>query len=289
MEISGGSFKLRIIRLVLTAFFFLTIASAVSASDVVVTELPNRVVVYGANLTSAWKNTVNKLILTEGSDPRNVDQVLTVTNAEERQALSGKVADSVIGSRSISSVYVERTEKGSGIEVITKNITVMTSDMYRSALATGGVSDAKVIAAAPIPVSGTAALTGVFKAYEAMTGTKLSGEAKDIAQSELVEVGELGKQMGNADAIRFFNEVKEQVIKDKVTDPKQIRAIIIKVSVKYARLKLTNSQLDRLVHLFQRMAKLPLSIDTLATQLKGLISWEKVGKLVDKVKSVFGR
>ncbi len=42
--------------------------------------------------------------------------------------------------------------------------------MYISALATAGITDARIIVASPFEVSGTAALTGVYKAYEDMTG-----------------------------------------------------------------------------------------------------------------------
>jgi hypothetical protein len=98
---------------------------------------------------------------------------LRVTNQEERQSLEGYVAPSLIGSRAISSVYVELLPSGSGMDVSTYNITWCTPAMYMSALATAGITAAKIVVAAPYGVSGTAALTGVYKAYEDMTGKKL--------------------------------------------------------------------------------------------------------------------
>ena len=61
---------------------------------------------------------------------------LRVTNQEERQYLEGYVDPSLIGSRSISSVYVELLPSGSGMDVTTSNITWCTPEMYLSALAT---------------------------------------------------------------------------------------------------------------------------------------------------------
>ena len=98
---------------------------------------------------------------------------LRVTNQEERQYLEGYVDSALIGTKSISSVYVELLPSGSGMNVTTSNISWCTPEMYMSALATVGITDAKIIVAAPFSVSGTAALTGVYKAYEDMTGKKL--------------------------------------------------------------------------------------------------------------------
>ena len=88
------------------------------------------------------------------------------------------MSDDKIGKRTISSAYVELLEKGEGIEVDTHNITWVTREMYANALVTAGVENAKVIAAAPFKVSGTGALTGIMKAFEAVTGKELDEEAK---------------------------------------------------------------------------------------------------------------
>lgn len=79
---------------------------------------------------------------------------LKVTNAEEREYLEGYVDSAIIGTRSISCVYVELLGEGAGMDVTTSNITWCTAEMYISALATAGVTDAKVVVAAPFEVSG---------------------------------------------------------------------------------------------------------------------------------------
>ncbi len=103
---------------------------------------------------------------------------LKVTNAEERRYLEGLVDRSIIGTRSISCVYVQIMPPGSGISVVTNNITWCTARMYVSALSTAGVTDARIMVTAPVKVSGTAALTGVYKAYEDITGRRLADSAK---------------------------------------------------------------------------------------------------------------
>ena len=133
---------------------------------------------------------------------------LKVTNQEERQYLEGYVDSAIIGTRSISSVYVELLPEGSGMDVTTSNITWCTPEMYISALATAGVTDAKVVVAAPFEVSGTAALTGIYKAYEDMTGKKLDDLAKLVSTQELTITGELAEEIGSMDSTAIVNDLK---------------------------------------------------------------------------------
>ena len=50
----------------------------------------------------------------------------------------------MIGTRALSSVLIEKKDKGNGIKVTTSNITYCTTGMYQNALATAGVTDADV-------------------------------------------------------------------------------------------------------------------------------------------------
>lgn len=125
--------------------------------------------VIGADLTDDQIKTVYK---TFGIERGSVKE-LTVTNQDERQYLSGVISDAQIGTKAISCISIEVLAAGKGMTVNTSHITYCTSQMYISALATAGIMDAKITVTAPFDVSGTAALTGIYKAYEDITGTKL--------------------------------------------------------------------------------------------------------------------
>ena len=160
--------------------------------------------VVGANLDdNQIKAVYEQFGIERGSVPE-----LTVTNAEERDYLEGLVDESVIGTRSISCVYIKLLEKDDGLAVTTDNITWCTEDMYRSALMTAGIYDAEVKVGAPFGVSGTAALTGIYKAYEDITGTVLVEEAKEAAADELVTTAELADEIAEEDAVAIVNELK---------------------------------------------------------------------------------
>ena len=162
-------------------------------------------VVLGADLNEEQIAAVYKLFDIE----RGSVQELKVTNAEERRYLEGLVEESVIGKYAISCVYVRLLEAGSGLSVETCNISWCTPEMYKNALAVAGVSDAKIVVAAPFEVSGTAALTGIYKAYESITGSALDEEAKSAGTRELTLTGELAEQIGKIDASRFVSGIKE--------------------------------------------------------------------------------
>lgn len=64
------------------------------------------------------------------------------------------------------------------------NLTFVTSSMIASTLLTSGVENCNVVAASPIEVSGTGALTGIMMAYESASGEKLSEDQKAAATED---------------------------------------------------------------------------------------------------------
>lgn len=180
---------------------------------------------------------------------------LRVTNQEERQYLEGYVDPSLIGSRSISSVYVELLPAGSGMDVKTSNITWCSPEMYLSALATAGITDAKIFVAAPFEVSGTAALTGVYKAYEDMTGKKLDDLAKLISTQELSITGDLAKEIGNMDSTGIVNDLKLMLDETQQMTDAQLQQTILEIAGEY-NVKLSDKQINQLISLCRSLEKL---------------------------------
>ena len=173
---------------------------------------------------------------------------LKMTNAEERTYLEGYVDNSLIGTRSISCVYVELLPEGSGMSVTTSNINWCTGEMYISALATAGITDANIVVAAPFEVSGTAALSGVYKAYEDMTGKKLDDLAKLVSTQELTVTGELAAQIGAMDSTAIVNELKLMLDVTQTMSDDEIRAEILEIASRY-NVNLTNTQVEQLLSL----------------------------------------
>ena len=154
-----------------------------------------KVVTLGANLTAEQKTSMYKYF---GTTADAVDTI-EVTNADERKYMEGIASEAQIGTRTYSCSYVEPTTSG-GIQVKVGNLTFVTSSMIASTLLTSGVENCNVVAASPIEVSGTGALTGIMMAYEKASGKTLSEEQKAAATEELVTTGELADSIGQKDA-----------------------------------------------------------------------------------------
>ena len=98
--------------------------------------------------------------------------------------------------------------------------------MIASTLLTSGVENCNVVAAAPMEVSGTGALTGIMMAYEKASGKTLSEEQKAAATEELITTGEIADTIGQEDATGLINEVKQEVIKEGLTDEGEIKEAV---------------------------------------------------------------
>ena len=234
-------------------------------------------VVVGADLTQSQIDEVYKTFGITRGDVKE----LTVTNAEERDYLEGIVSESVIGTRSISCIYIKVLSAGSGLTVRSSNISWCTNEMYQAAMLTAGITDAEVTVTAPFSVSGTAALTGVYKAYEDITGKKLEVENKEAAAEELVVTAELADATDSAAALSIINELK--LILDEIsgmTDD-ELREEISKIAASYGY-TLTDEEISRIISLCRSMQG--LSVDELKDRISGF--QDTVAKLTGAVESV---
>ena len=226
---------------------------------------------------------------------------LRVTNDEERQWLQGYVDESLIGTRSISCVYVELLPSGSGMDVTTSNISWCTGEMYISALATAGITDARIVVAAPFEVSGTAALTGVYKAYEDMTGKKLDDIAKLVSTQELTITGELAGEIGSMDSTSIVNDLKLMLDETRKMSDDEIRAEIVEIAGRY-NVSLTDTQIRQLISLCRSLEGLDAdSLKARVEEVQGTLKKvsdaktkvvgfaESVKKVVTSVASFFDR
>ena len=219
----------------------------------------------GADLTPDQRATVLGFMGIELTDLDNYD-VVYVNNDEEHKYLDSYISKSEIGTRSLSSVLITEDKKGAGLSVSTHNINYCTVGMYKNALATAGIADAKIIVAGPFPISGTAALVGTLKAYEAMIA-----------------------------------DLKKQLADGRLKDESQIKDAI-KEAAKDYDLKLSDDDIAKLTSLLMKLKDANIDWDSVINQAQDWASklgdkindpgfWEKLGNffidLWDKIKSLF--
>ncbi|MFJ7725492.1 DUF1002 domain-containing protein [Neobacillus sp. NPDC097160] len=246
------------------------------------------IVTLGENLTEEQKNN----LLEEMGASKDV-QTVTVSNQEEHQYLGKYVSKSFIGTKAISSSAITIAPKGSGITVKTKNINWVTDEMYVNALITAGVKDANIYITAPIAVSGTAALTGIIKAYEISADKTIPEEVKQAANQEMVETAKLGDSIGEKNAAALIAKVKEEIAKNKPKDDEELRNIIDQAA-KDLNVTLTGAEMQRLIDFFNKLKDLNIDWNQVSDQLNkakdrisNFLQSEKGQGFLDKVKQFF--
>ena len=250
-------------------------AAEVDQSRIVNIDASKSIIALGADLSAEQRATVLSLMDVTEADLANY-QVVTITNDMEHQYLDAYMDASVIGSKSLSSVKITPAESGHGVLVTTKNINYCTTGMYRNALLTAGVSDADILVVGPTEISGTAALIGAIKGYEAMSGESVSDTTLDTAMNELITTGEIAMQDADSQDIEeLIAFVKAKVAAGGLDSDDQIRSAIEEGEDKFG-VTLTEDEINQIIAIMQKINQLGLDPNVLVSQAEDLYS--KFGK-----------
>lgn len=251
------------------------------------------VLALGADLSDSQRATVLSEMGISEADAASY-QTIYITNDMEHQYLDESLGASVVGSHSLSSVLLIPQESGAGLSVETHNINYCTIAMYRNALLTAGVQDAKVIVAAPSSISGTAALIGAVKAYEAYSGETISSSAFAAATDELVLTGELMEELDSEQISDLIAYLKQKIAEKGLDDPDKLADLVRQASAEMD-LNLTDEQVTQIVNLLLKLNKLDIDANALVSQAKELydkldslgieLDGEKVGNFITRLIS----
>lgn len=258
-------FKSSIILLALTFFIHATVPATLA--DAIAGEL---IVTLGEDLSDAQREAILKEMDVENEDDVTI---IYVTNEEEHIYLGDYIPASQIGSNALSSARVDLRDDNTGIAVTTNKINYITGSMYSNALATAGITGAEIYVTAPFEVSGTGALTGIMKAYEAVTGEEIDEEVKQAANEEMVVTAELAEDedIDDEQATDFMNRIKEEIDKQRPETTEELRDLIKRLADELG-INLSESQLNRLVELFDKLRNLD-------------IDWGKVTDTIDATRN----
>ena len=250
------------------------VADIVDQEKIVNIDATKSILALGADLSADQRASVlTQMGLTEADLPSFT--LITITNEMEHQYLGSYMDASVIGSKSLSSVLITPKESGHGVVVTTKNINYCTTGMYRNALLTAGVSDAEILVAAPSPMSGTAALIGAIKGYEAMTGVAVEEVTLDTAMDELITTGEIAEDIatqtgGDSEQIEeLIAFVKANVAAGELKTEEDVLAVIAEGEQKF-EVTLTQEQKQQIVDIMMKINELGLDPQMLIEQAEDL-------------------
>lgn len=226
------------------------------------------IIILGEDLTAAQKEQVLK----ELEAPENATTI-QVTNEEEHKYLGDYMSKAQIGSKALSSAKIVIGKTGSGVSVTSTNINWVTNDMYLNAMITAGVKDAHVSITAPFNVSGTAALTGIIKAYETTTDTEIPEEQKQVANEEIVKTAQLSDSIGAEETTTLMTNIKEEMAQNQPETREDMQTMIVNIA-NNLNITIPEAQLNGLVDLFMNMKD-------------ANINWNAVGDQLEQAKQQF--
>ena len=179
-----------------------------------------------------------------------------------------------------SSAYVKLTDQG-GINVSSKNVSLVTNEMFANALITSGILNCEVIVSAPFMVTGESALAGILAGAEEIMGESLSEENKIVAKEEIDTTLEIADEiLNNPDneinsssdsstvASGIINDIKQQVIKDSPNST-QIEQIIVNVTNNYG-VELSEESTERIANLMEDVNKLDIDYKDIKETMKNI-------------------
>ncbi len=232
-------------------------------------ETDKPVVALGADLTAEQRATV--LSLMGLSDQQLADcTVIYITNEQEHEYLDAYVDASVIGKKSLSSVMLTKAAAGNGVLVTTQNINYCTTGMYRNALLTAGLKDTNVLVVGPFELSGTAALIGAIKGYEAMTGANVSDTTIDTAMNELIATGDIAANSENSEEVeQLVAYIKAKMAAGELKNEADLRTAIQEGEAKFG-VSLTDDEVNQIVTVMNKIQALGLDPNVLLDQAQDL-------------------
>lgn len=215
----------------------------------------SKILTLGADLSAEQK----QLILDYLGVSETQVEVVTVYNADEHALLDNIATQQQIGKKTYSCSFIEPTESG-GIHIKTVNLNWVTCEMIRNALVTSGINNCNIICVSPIEVSGTGALTGIFKAYETIQGSVIPEEKKILASEELITTCDIAGTVGQEKASTLVSELKEQIIVSETIDREKIESIVSEY-IQGKKFSLTEEQKWALVELLLKISEQDYDIE----------------------------
>ncbi len=177
-----------------------------------------------------WKSSVLEYFQSN-TDKKVNNATNKVITASEVNQIAKNITGRTYPSNQIFSCAMVDLSYSQGIKVVVdkSKIGVVTPKMYSNALKSSGIENGYVVVTSPVQATGEAALTGVLKTYEVAVGAPIPENAKKAATEELYTADKIANQSGqNPDKIAdLFEQVKNEVRKQNLQDPSQIKVIVI--------------------------------------------------------------
>jgi uncharacterized protein YpuA (DUF1002 family) len=241
--------------------FFVTLLLATAASQVGMAAKSGKVITLGESLSDAQRKEMLQYF-----SAKSDDKVYTITEKDTNEAMKGildNVGQGVTGA--YSSTALTCRDLGEGLDVATRNISLVTPSMYAMALVTAGIGDATLIVSGPFDSAalGLSAMTGVFKTWDIApcTSGNTSKERQRLALEQLALVADIGQAIsapGLTDGVQpaadVILETQKTIVTNKLTKSADIDAALL-AQEQAKGIVIPADLRPKVVDLFVRLAK----------------------------------
>ena len=253
----------------------------------------NVVVTYGETTysNSNYKSFVDNFFVKQANVDINSVDVKTITADQVNQISSGITGKSYNSNQILSSALVDLNDNGNlKVSVDKSKITIITGDMYLSALKSAGITAGHVYVTSPVQATGESALAGIMNSYEEATDVQIPDSVKEAANDEIYTQAEIVNNSGvNADTLsNMVDQVKEEVSSDNITDHDEI-VNIINNHVENNNINITNIDIENLADSIEQVQNVQGDVEYYQNQvseflgnnsssgfsLDGLFDWVK--------------
>ena len=180
-------------------------------------------------------------------DVKNIES--KIITASDVNQISGSISQRTYGSDQIfSSALVDLDEQGNiKVTVDRSKITVVSADMYISALRSAGITHGHVYVTSPVPATGESALAGIMHAYEEVTNVEIPENVQIAANQEIYTESQIIQNDNvTADQLtNMVNDIKVIVQDNNITDHDTIVNIIYNYTV-VNNINMSNSSIENL-------------------------------------------
>ena len=249
------------------------------------------VITYGETTynNQEYKSIVDNFFKTEsGLDISNIES--KIITADEVNEVASKITQKTYDSNQIySCALVDLSEEGSiKVTVDTSKITVITADMYISALKTAGITHGHIYVTSPVPATGESALTGIMNSYEEATNVTIPENVKEAANDEIVTEAEVvaNENVTAEEVADLVDEVKGEVIENNITNHTTIVNMIYNYTVEH-NLNISNSSIEDLATSIENVQAVQGEVENYTNQVDSVVTTDSDGFSFDSIFDYF--
>ena len=241
----------------------------------------NLVITYGETTygNSNYKSTVDSFFSSQSNINLNNVESKVITADQVNKVSSSITGKSYSSGQILSSALLDLTDNNNlQVSVDKSKITVITGDMYISALKSAGITKGHVYVTSPMQATGESALAGIMNAYEQVTDVEIPDSVKTAANDEIYTQADIVEKSGvDADKLsKLVSDVKQDVAKDNVTDHNTI-VNIINNHVQNNNINITNNDIENLADTIQQVQNVQGDVNYYKDQVGGILNDNSTG------------